>query len=188
MKVTVYTIFDQLWKYETLLLSSTFHSTTVKSLKLLLNYCRSQIYSGPFIKASVMYGTNREMSHFVMWRWVMSLLWVSCLPDPDMEELRNKAAEVRGANKKILVELGKKRLSSHYHYDPEPHVKIRRFATSSGNKAAVDNIFSQSWSQLQSLRKHAFNHHILATIAMLSFWEGKQFLIYLHTSLSNSLC
>ena len=96
MKVTVYTIFDQFWKQETLLLSSTFHSTTVKSLKLLLDYCRSQIYSSPFIKASVMYGTNREMSHFVTWRWVMSLVWVSCLPkrtnksylpDPDREDV-----------------------------------------------------------------------------------------------------
>ena len=59
------------------------------------------------------------------------------LPELDREELQNKAAEAREANEKILVELGKKRPSSHYHYGHEPRAKIRRFATSSGNKAAV---------------------------------------------------
>ena len=65
------------------------------------------------------------------------------LPNLDREESQNKAAEAREANEKILVELGKKRLSSHYYYDHEPHVKIRRFATSSGNKAAVDKYSKQ---------------------------------------------
>ena len=48
----------------------------------------------------------------------------------------NKAAEVREANKKVLVELGKKRPSSHH--DPELRTRIGRFAASSGNKADVD--------------------------------------------------
>ena len=60
------------------------------------------------------------------------------LPDPDREESQNKAAKVQEANKKVLVELGKKRPSSHHCYDPELCTKIGRFATSSGNKAAVD--------------------------------------------------
>ena len=47
------------------------------------------------------------------------------LPDLDREESQNKAAEPREANEKILVESGKKRPSSHYHYGHEPHVKIR---------------------------------------------------------------
>ena len=60
------------------------------------------------------------------------------LPDLDREESQNKATEAQEANEKILVELGKKRPSSHYHYGHESRAKIRRFATSSGNKAAVD--------------------------------------------------
>ena len=60
------------------------------------------------------------------------------LPDPDRKELQNKAAEAQETNEKVLVELGKKTPSSHYHYGHEPRVKIRRFATSFGNKAAVD--------------------------------------------------
>ena len=69
------------------------------------------------------------------------------LPDPDGEELQNKAAEAQEANEKILVELRKKRPSSHYHYGHEPHVKIRRFASSSGNKAAVNT--RKSWADHQ---------------------------------------
>ena len=50
----------------------------------------------------------------------------------------NKSAEVQEANKMVLVELGKKRPSSHH--DPELRTRIGRFAASSGNKAAVDKI------------------------------------------------
>ena len=57
---------------------------------------------------------------------------------PRQGRVAEKAAEAREANEKILVELGMKRPSSHYHYGHEPRVKIRRFAASSGNKAAVD--------------------------------------------------
>ena len=71
------------------------------------------------------------------------------LPDLDREELQNKAAEAREANEKILVELGMKRPSSYYHYGHELHVKIRRFATSSGNKAAVDK-YSKELGRLPS--------------------------------------
>ena len=53
------------------------------------------------------------------------------LPDPDAEKSENKAAEVREANKKILIELGKKRPSSHHHYDPELRAKIGRSAATS---------------------------------------------------------
>ena len=60
------------------------------------------------------------------------------LPDPDREEWQNKVAEDQEVNKKVLVELGKKRPSSHHRYDPELRVKIGRFAASSGSKAAVD--------------------------------------------------
>ena len=44
---------------------------------------------------------------------------------------------MREANKKVLIQLGKKRPSSHYHYDPELRAKIGKFAATSGNKAAV---------------------------------------------------
>ena len=49
------------------------------------------------------------------------------LPDPDREELQHKVREV---NKKVLVELGKKRPSSHHRCDLELRTKIGRFATS----------------------------------------------------------
>ena len=71
------------------------------------------------------------------------------LPDLDREEWQNKAAEARETNEKILVELGNKRPSSHYHYGHEPHVKIRRFATSSGNKTVVDK-YSKELGRLPS--------------------------------------
>ena len=70
------------------------------------------------------------------------------LPDLDREESQNKARE---ANEKILVELGKKRPSSHYHHGHEPCAKIRRFATSSGNKAAVDKYSKEADHQLKAL-------------------------------------
>ena len=59
-------------------------------------------------------------------------------PDPDREEIcRTKhAAEVRE---------GKKIPDSHHCYDPELHTKIGRFAASSGNKAAIDNILKRAW-------------------------------------------
>lgn len=41
------------------------------------------------------------------------------LPDPDEEKSENKAVEVREANIKGMVQLGKKRSSSHHHYDFE---------------------------------------------------------------------
>ena len=72
----------------------------------------------------------------------MSYRWFSVekppyLPDPDEEKSENKAAEAREANKKVLIQLGKKRPSSHHHYDPELRAKIGKFAATSGNKAAV---------------------------------------------------
>ena len=65
-------------------------------------------------------------------------------PDPDREELQNKAAEARKANNKVLIELAKKRPSSHQRYEPELRVKIERFAASPGNQAAVDKILERA--------------------------------------------
>ena len=65
---------------------------------------------------------------------INGLLCLPYLPDPDGEELQDKAAEVWEANK-VLIELRRKRPSLHHHYD---HAKIGNFVALSGNKAAVD--------------------------------------------------
>ena len=44
---------------------------------------------------------------------------------------------MREVNKKVLKQLGKKRPSSHHHYDAALCTKIVKFAASSGNKVAV---------------------------------------------------
>ena len=73
---------------------------------------------------------------FVSGNKMASYLWFSIkkpayLPDPDVERTEDKAAEVREA---VLVQLRKR--PSSYNY-PELWSKIRKFAATSGNKAAV---------------------------------------------------
>ena len=72
-----------------------------------------------------------------LYRW-FSVQKPAYLPDPDAERTEDKAAEVREANKAVLVQLRKKkRPSSYNYYDPELRAKIGKFAATSGNKAAV---------------------------------------------------
>ena len=81
------------------------------------------------------------------------------LPDPDAKRTEDKAAEVREANKAVLVQLRKKkRPSSYNYYDSQLQAKIGKFAAISGNKAAVEKFSKElgrpvSESTLHGMKK-----------------------------------
>ena len=62
------------------------------------------------------------------------------LPDSSKDASQKDALEVEAANQCVEEELGRKRRGTYNYYDPELRAKIGKYAATSGNKAAVNNV------------------------------------------------